>query len=164
MLRSKLLRDDATAQVYYHGQVYRVIFKDGNGRGDYARSTDGQWQYLVDDFPVNGEDVEPEVAEELEKLTQAVRPQNALKSFWVSWYQPTDDYRPLPVPPKSIVKGYWCTGCRDADAASTMVAWVRAEDAACAMARIKEYWPEAAEWRFCDERAEGWQPNERFPR
>ena len=88
-----------------------------------------------------------------------------MKRFWISWYQPTDDYRPVTVPPKSEVLGYWCSGYRGSDDAATMCAWVVAgsEDEANALISSEKYWPEAEEWRFCNEVEDEWVPSDRFP-
>lgn len=72
--------------------------------------------------------------------------------YWISWYQPTEDYRPLSFPPNEAVLGWWCTGTRCDDDASTLCAWVRAGDEEAAKAAVLRDWPEAAEWRFCEQR------------
>lgn len=30
--------------------------------------------------------------------------------YWISWHQPTEDYRPLTDPPHPQVMGWWCSG------------------------------------------------------
>lgn len=92
--------------------------------------------------------------------------EDTLKRFWISWYQPTEDYRPIyPKGDKEPLGHlYWCTGER-ADGASTMCAVVDAKDESEAKLTIKKYWPEANEWRFCEERPYNWLPgSDRFPK
>ena len=86
-----------------------------------------------------------------------------MKRFWISWYQPTEDYRPLADPPNAAVLGWWCSGYRCSDEAATLCALVAAEDERRAEAAVKVDWPEAEEWRFCEERADDWRPTDRFP-
>jgi len=83
--------------------------------------------------------------------------------YWISWYQPTEDERPLTFPPNEAVLGYWCSGQRCADDAWTLCALVRAPSAAEAQAAILKDWPEASEWRFVNERDKSWRPSARFP-
>lgn len=82
-----------------------------------------------------------------------------LKRFWISWYQPTEDYRPIKFP---IPVEWWCSGER-ADGASTLCAMVDALTEEAAKKEIQKYWHEAGEWRFCDEKAIDWLPGSRFP-
>jgi hypothetical protein len=82
--------------------------------------------------------------------------------FWISWYQPTEDYRPLGYPPNAAILGWWCTGTRTSDDASTICALVRAEDEAAAQSAVIIDWPEAIDWRFCELRHD-WQSSARFP-
>ena len=86
-----------------------------------------------------------------------------MKRYWISWYQPTEDYRPLKWPLPKEILGWWCSGLRCSDDASTLVAWVEAESNESAEKLIKKYWPEAKEWRFNDEVELDWKPNDRFP-
>lgn len=86
--------------------------------------------------------------------------------FWISWYQPTDDYRPVYDPAKEsepLGHAYWCSGQRCSDDAWTMCAMVDAEDESAAEEVIQKYWPEAKEWRFCEEKPASWTPGDRFP-
>ena len=86
-----------------------------------------------------------------------------MSRFWISWYQPTEDYRPLTDPPNAAVLGWWCSGERCSDSAATLCALVEAKDERRAYVVIKKDWPEAEEWRFCEPRDEAWEPNDRFP-
>jgi len=86
----------------------------------------------------------------------------ALKKFWMSWYQPTEDWRPLKVP---LPDGchFWCSGYRCSDDAATLCAMWVAESEDRAKAQIQEFWPEADEWRFVNEVESDWLPGDRFP-
>lgn len=70
--------------------------------------------------------------------------------FWISWYQPTEDHRPLTYPPNESVLGWWCSG--STDDSSVLCALVRAKDEDDAKAAITKDWPEANDWRFCNEK------------
>jgi hypothetical protein len=83
--------------------------------------------------------------------------------FWVSWYQPTGDMRPLTFPPVEGIIGWWCSGQRYDDDAWTIVALVVAKSECSAKRLIRKSWPEASEWRGCDEVSIGYQPGDRFP-
>lgn len=85
--------------------------------------------------------------------------------FWISWYQPTEDYRPVYDPDKESApfnQDYWCSGA--SDTAWTMCALVPASSEAGAKALVLKYWPEAERWRFCDKKPCGWRPGDRFPK
>lgn len=87
-----------------------------------------------------------------------------MRQFWMSWYQPTEDYRPLKYPPNLGVLAYWCSGSRLSDDAHTLVAWVIAPNVRTAKAIIRIDWPEADEWRLCEELEKSWwPPSNRFP-
>lgn len=82
--------------------------------------------------------------------------------FWVSWVQPTKDYRPVNFPPNPKVLGWWCSGYRDEQA--IIVALIEAEDEKTAEQVIKKDWPEWSVWRFIYERDSDYQPpGDRFP-
>lgn len=85
-----------------------------------------------------------------------------MMNYWISWYQPTEDYRPITVPSRDIVVGYWKSGERCSDNASTICAWVKAENEEHAKSIIREYWPEAEEWRFCEESEKDFELSDRF--
>lgn len=71
--------------------------------------------------------------------------------FWISWYQTTEDYRPLKDQrPEDRIIDYWCSGYRGRDDAATIVALTIATTEDDAKSLIKEHWPEAEEWRFCE--------------
>ena len=82
------------------------------------------------------------------------------KRWWISWHQPTEDYRPLRYPPHNPVMGWWCSGHADV---AILCAVVLAEDETEARANIIAEWPEAERWRFCEEKPDGWVPGDRFP-
>ena len=69
---------------------------------------------------------------------------------WISWLQPTEDYRPLTYPPNKEILGWWCSGYTDE--AATLCALVQAEDEQAAKAEVIKEWPEAERWRFCERR------------
>jgi hypothetical protein len=86
--------------------------------------------------------------------------------FWLSWYQPTEDYRPLTDPPAEPVLAWWHTGLEIAGEKTTSVlcALVSADSEDHARAVVAESWPEATGFRFCDPRADEWFPaTDRFP-
>lgn len=83
--------------------------------------------------------------------------------FWMSWNQTTDDERPIKVPPKLEVMGYWCSGTRLSDMAATMCALVVSSNVASAKKVIKKYWPEASDWRFAVKKSDDWTTGDRFP-
>lgn len=88
-----------------------------------------------------------------------------VKRYWVSWEQPTDDYRPLHDPPNGNICGWWCSGQTGEDN-WTLCAVVDAEDSDDAERSIRKDWPEAPFqncWRFFEEKPLGWQPSNRFP-
>ena len=82
--------------------------------------------------------------------------------FWLSWYQPTEDHRPLKFPPNEKVVGWWCTG-RTSYGVATLVAMVSADTEDEAKDVVKIDWPEAREWRFCDRMLKIGPPDGRFP-
>lgn len=65
----------------------------------------------------------------------------------ISWFQPTDDHRPLSFPPNENVLGWWKTG--EGDRGATLVAIVKAESEEEAQQVILKDWPEVVDWRFC---------------
>ena len=76
-----------------------------------------------------------------------------MKYFWMSWYQPfdeTEDYKPLTYPPNTAILGWWCSGRTETGA--TICAWVKANCEEKAKEAIRQDWPEAEDWRFCDEK------------
>jgi hypothetical protein len=97
--------------------------------------------------------------------------------YWLSWHQPTGDYRPLTYPPNEAILGWWCSGYTNfrrtlvkggeetgADIA-VLCALVQADDEDAAKAAIVKDWPEAAtaEWRFVNCHDDEWLPGDRFP-
>ena len=75
-----------------------------------------------------------------------------MKNFWISWYQRTNDYRPLSFPPNQRVLGWWKTG-DVSDNSFTLVSLVKAKSEDDAKMSILIDWPEAKDnWRFCEER------------
>lgn len=90
-----------------------------------------------------------------------------MKLFWISWYQPTEDYRTIYDKRKEsepFGHRYWCSGETCSEPTTwTMCAMVDASSEEDAMALVLSYWPEAEEWRFCEEKPTGWAPGDRFP-
>jgi mevalonate kinase len=76
-----------------------------------------------------------------------------MKKYWISWYQPGDDYRPLSFPPNDKIVGWWATGY-SANDMTTLVAFVCADNDSEAAEAILKDWPEATQndWRFFEER------------
>ena len=86
--------------------------------------------------------------------------------FWLSWHQPTDDFRPLTDPPNAAVLGWWCSGY-DADDTPILCALVSAVNTRAAKQKVRLSWPEAPsarrEWRIEQEQEPDWLPGDRFP-
>lgn len=83
---------------------------------------------------------------------------------WISWYQPTDDYRPLTDPPADGILGWWCSGYDQDDVPSICaLVDVDSSDPESAKKVILHSWPEADRWRFCDPREDDYLPGDRFP-
>lgn len=80
--------------------------------------------------------------------------------YWLSWMQPTKDFRPLAFPPREPILGWWRSG--ETDDGWTLCAMVLAPDEQSAKALIRTEWPEAEQWRFCDEKASAGL-SDRFP-
>ena len=84
--------------------------------------------------------------------------------FWLSWEQPTDDYRALTYPPNEQILGWWCSGT--GEDYFTICAYVEAKDDDGARAAVLKDWPEAfdrdSDWRIFQER-EKYKPSDRFP-
>lgn len=96
---------------------------------------------------------------------QARRPtaeEEAMNRYWISWYQPTEDFRPLTDPPNPSVLAWWCSGQR-MDGQATLVALVTAATESEAQAVILKDWPEVTEWRFNEYCEKDWLPGDRFP-
>lgn len=89
-----------------------------------------------------------------------------MRRFWISWWQVTEDWRPVYNPkkePEPLKHMYWSSGERCSDGAASMCAVVDAKNEADAKRTIRRYWPEAKEWRFCEEKSNEWLPGNRFP-
>jgi len=84
--------------------------------------------------------------------------------YWISWWHQGDDPRPLHYPPLNPrVLGWWRSGYGDLGV--SICALVEAKDESQARAAVATDWPESvgAEWRFVEEKQQGWLPNDRFP-
>jgi len=88
-----------------------------------------------------------------------------MSNYWISWWQPTDDYRPLTFPPNPGVMGWWKSGeTMDEKPKSSLCAWVVAKNEDEAMEVVLKDWPEAEDWRFITPQADDWDgPGDRFP-
>ena len=79
--------------------------------------------------------------------------------FWLSWPQPTKDYRPLTDPPVTGVLGWWCSGY-DSEDRAVLCALVAANTVGAAKSLVRQSWPEAparrASWRIESEQAVNW--------
>ena len=88
------------------------------------------------------------------------------KRYWISWIFKGADHRPIEYPPPTPIAAWWCSGS-DANGDSVLCAIVHAESETRAQGAIKSAWLDAnseiTTWRFCEERAADWLPNDRFP-
>lgn len=94
--------------------------------------------------------------------TSSIARKQSIRRFWVSWVQPTEDYRPIQHPPNDSVLGWWCSGYNN-NGNATLVALIEADNEQSAEGVIKKDWPEWNEWRFIEERSNDWRPGDRFP-
>jgi hypothetical protein len=91
----------------------------------------------------------------------------AMNRFWLSWPQPTEDFRPLTDPPQPAgILGWWCSGY-DADDVALLCALVEASNLKAAKAAVRQSWPEAPSkqqvWRIENEHDATFRPGDRFP-
>lgn len=86
-----------------------------------------------------------------------------MKRFWLSWWQPTGDHRPLTYPPNAGILGWWKSGERDDPYAASICALVAASTDDEAWKAVRIDWPEAIDFRFCEAVDAGWRPTDRFP-
>lgn len=85
-----------------------------------------------------------------------------MNRFWMSWYEPLEDYRPMTYPPNEAVLGWWCTGYNDRNE-PTLCALVQAETESLAWSAIEQDWPELIQ-RFCEPVASDYKiTSDRFP-
>lgn len=85
-----------------------------------------------------------------------------MNRFWISWHQPTEDWRSINFPPIGVM-GYWCSGYRGEDDVPILVALVDAESEDDAKAVVLKDWPEATDWRFVKKRTQDYRTGDRFP-
>lgn len=83
------------------------------------------------------------------------------KYRWISWVQPTEDYRPLSYPPGQNVLGWWKTG-ESTNGHAILVAQIKAVSEEDGEAVILKEWPEATDWRF-NIKCTAVPPGDRFP-
>ena len=82
--------------------------------------------------------------------------------YWMSWYQKTEDYRPLSYPPNKKILGWWITGYRGVDDVPVLCAMVAAKNENDAKTELQKDWPEDKEWRFIEVK-DNCDLNDRFP-
>lgn len=73
--------------------------------------------------------------------------------FWMSWYQDTEDHRPLNYPPNDGVLAWWCSG--EGEEGYTLCAYVVAEDEEEMLKVVAIDWPElntVDKLRFAEQR------------
>jgi len=85
--------------------------------------------------------------------------------YWLSWYQVTEDYRPLTYPPNEAILGWWCSG--ESIHGATLCAVVEACCEEDAWSAVKLDWPEmdpTSDARFISEKSNDYVPGGgRFP-
>lgn len=84
-----------------------------------------------------------------------------MNRYWISWYEKSEDYRPLNFPPNNSVKGWWKSG--ESDDASILCAVVDAENEDKVWESIEIDWPGSRQIRFCEIRKSDYKPGDRFP-
>lgn len=86
-----------------------------------------------------------------------------MKRFWISWYQQTEDHRPLVFPPTEGVLAWWCSG--HSERGDTLVSLVQAEDEEGIPEVLEPNWTkeERSDFRFVEEVDSDWRPSNRFP-
>lgn len=86
-----------------------------------------------------------------------------MRRYWISWYQPVGDYRPLTYPPNAAVLGWWKTG-EDCEDRNVLCALIESATAESAVRAIAQDWPDMGDIRFCEEREPSYAvQNDRFP-
>ena len=82
--------------------------------------------------------------------------------LWTSWVCPQNDYRPVTFPPNTGVLGFWCSGY-DGEDRPIVCAAIEAPNEEVAADIVRIDWPEFdGTWRFIEERADEWEPGDRF--
>lgn len=83
--------------------------------------------------------------------------------FWLSWYEKSEDYRPLNDPPNERILGWWNTGF--SPGYTTIVALVEAYTEEAAWAAVEGDWPGASkEIRFCEDKGRDYVvTSDRYP-
>lgn len=85
-----------------------------------------------------------------------------IRRFWVSWIQPTEDYRPLSYPPGDSIIGWWCSGY-DGQDNPILMALIQGTSEDDVIKAVKADWPEWENWRIFEEKEVDWKPGSRFP-
>lgn len=94
------------------------------------------------------------------ELNEKKENNDALKLWWVSWHQPTDDPRPIDFPPLPEILAWWISG-EEASGRFTLCAYVQGNDEEEVKAGVLKHFPEAEDWRFCNQK--DYIPSDRFP-
>lgn len=81
--------------------------------------------------------------------------------YWLSWFQPGDDFRPMTYPPNASVLGWWKSGITEYG--STLCALVREQSESLAWSAIEQDWPDMEDKRFCEDKGSLFLPGDRFP-
>jgi len=81
--------------------------------------------------------------------------------YWLSWYEISEDHRPLTFPPGEAILGWWCSGYDDN--ASILCAVVEAKSEDAAWEAVAKDWPGPTRKRFCEAKDADWKPGDRFP-
>lgn len=76
------------------------------------------------------------------------------RRFWLSWPQPTRNYRPLADPLDPRILGWWCSGYDSQDRA-VLLSLVKGTNLGEAKGAVRAMWPEAPSkrqaWRIQEE-------------
>ena len=88
-----------------------------------------------------------------------------MNRYWLSWWQPTKDYRPLTFPPNEQILGWWCSA-EEGEYETTAFAIcsvVMGTDEDDAKNAVLIDWPEADRWRFIEKMEKKDKLSDRFP-
>lgn len=102
------------------------------------------------------------------KTVRSTRPEVASRRWWLSWYEYSEDVRPMDDKDPHIL-GWWLTGYGDDEDGEyeTIVAWLEAPSLAAAWDVVDILWPcqndSARKIRFENEVEPSYVPSDRFP-
>lgn len=90
-----------------------------------------------------------------------------MKRFWLSWYQPGLDHRPLTYPPNAAILGWWCTGSGEHggfEDVDILCALVEAGSEDSAWKAVLVDWPDMIDHRFIEQHEPNYTvTSDRFP-